>query len=520
MADYFNPFSTKASSFAKQFDEAFDKKDASAIEKLIDSAKQSIDDANLPKGQVPENNASKAQICYSIATSYGDLGQVTNKSNDEELVKQQLFYYRESIRFIEIDEYNQEQYAPYILAFKQNLYINYGNTLKLCGRFISAIEQYLKALNINRNNGMALGNLGQLHQQYACLVYNEFHRDYLHYFAYHNLREAVESSDPNLYEQARQGFAKLIDYYNDEYINEVLLPDLNIPDKDFETTEESLYRQWGLRHHLFLNPLNDLPIIENCFATDEMNLPNMVVKIDDKPIFHGMFNQIKQEYVYARYLYYSSLQFQSKPHFADKDTLLVNLPDYPQYSIRVEMLKSAYKTLFGLFDRIAYFLNSYFNLGIKEKDVSFSSIWLSCHGKSGKSGYYAYANTLNANSNSALAALYWIRKDFSDSFSASTTPYLKRIKEVRHAFEHKYVKIVNDRLCNDYGNGKYDNLVLYVSESEMYKITLDLLKLLRETIICLSLTVNIEEKRKANELPPNILICPIHFIEYDDDWKI
>ena len=176
--------------------------------------------------------------------------------------------------------------------------------------------------------------------------------------------------------------------------------------------------------------------------------------------------------------------------------------------------------LFGLFDRIAYFINSYFDLGIHERDVSFSSIWLSCHGKIGKAGYYAYKNTLDANSNIALASLYWTRKDFSDSFGASTNPYFKRIKQVRDAFEHKYVKIVDDNLCCDYKDGKYDNLVLYVSESEMYEITLNLLKILQESIICLALCINIEEKRKADNLPPNTMLCPINFIEYQDDWKI
>lgn len=520
MANSINPFSINAHTLAKQFDEAFWKKDVSAIKCLIDSAKQIVNDSTSSQWQIPENNASKAYICYSIATSYGDIGQLTNTSSDEDLVKNQLYYYRKSICFIEDKEYTQERYSPYVLGFKQNLYTNYGNTLKLCGRFISAIEQYLKALCINRNCGMALGNLGHLYQQYALLTYDNFHRDYLNNIAYHNLCEAVESNDTNMYDEARSGFKKCLEYYDKDYISKILLPDLSIPKKEFETTEENLYRQWGLRHHLFLNPLNSLPFIENYFAMDEINLPNMIAKINDKPIYHGMFNQIKQEYIYARYLYYSSLQNQIQPHFADRDTKLINLSDYPQYSMRIESLKSAYKTLFGLFDKIAYFLNSYFDLGINEIDVSYSSIWQRCHGKQGKSGYYAYRNTLDANSNIALAALYWIRKDFSDSFNASTTPYLKRIKLVRNAFEHKYVKIVDDRLCCDYESGKYDDLVLYVSESEMFEITLDLLKLLQESIICLSLCVNIEEKRKIDNLPPNTMICPIKFIEYDDDWKI
>ena len=441
MDKYINPFSVNANTLANQFDDAYEKKDISAIEQLIDSAKQTIDDANLTQGQIPENSASKAHICYSIATSYGNIGQLKNTVNDEELIKKQLYYFRESIRFIEVEEYNQEQYVPYVLGFKQNLYTNYGNTLQICGRFISAIEQYQKVLNINHTFGMALGNLGQLYQQYGFLVFDELHRDFLHYFAFHNLRNAVESNDSSIYEQARQAFKNHLESYNDEYISKVLWPDFNIPDKNFETTEESLYRQWGLRHHLFLNPLNNLPIIENYFAVDEIILPNMIANIDYKPIYHGMFNQIKQEYIYARYLYYSSLQDQSHPHFADKDTKLINLSDYPQYSIRIEKLKTAFKTLYGLFDKIAYFINSYYKVGMASENVTFHQIWF----------YKGKNNNLipKLNTNIALASLYWIDKDVSKETKQSPNPYLERIRQIRNGLEHKYVKIVDNLFCDD-----------------------------------------------------------------------
>lgn len=199
---------------------------------------------------------------------------------------------------------------------------------------------------------------------------------------------------------------------------------------------------------------------------------------------------------------------------------LVNLPDSPQYSIRIEKLKSSFKTLYGLFDKIGFFLNSYFELGIKEKDISFSSIWLNCHGKVGKRGYYAYSNVLDPNQNFALLSLYWIRKDFSESFENSPNPYLKRIKEIRNALEHKYVKVINDIWGDDYKSEKYDDLVFYVSESELYDITLNLLKILRESIICLSLCVHIEEEKKKDSLSSDTVICPINFGEYEDDWKI
>ena len=185
----------------------------------------------------------------------------------------------------------------------------------------------------------------------------------------------------------------------------------------------------------------------------------MIAKIDDKPIFHGMFNQIKQEYVYARYLYYSSLHCQSQPHFADKDTKLINLSDFPQYSIRIEKLKTSFKTLYGLFDKIAYFINSYYKVGMPLENVSFHRIWS-----------FKGNNTnpiLNPNTNIALAALYWIDKDVSKEAKNSPNPYLERIRQIRNGLEHKYVKIVDAVLCDDYESRKYDDLVLYVSESEM-----------------------------------------------------
>lgn len=63
----------------------------------------------------------------------------------------------------------------------------------------------------------------------------------------------------------------------------------------------------GVENTLFLNTLNDLSTAELCFVTDVLQFPSMVVSIDAKTVFHGMFNQIKHEYVYARYQYYLSL---------------------------------------------------------------------------------------------------------------------------------------------------------------------------------------------------------------------
>lgn len=507
---YIDPFSPKVRDLAKQFDDVTAKRDVSAIENLIDVA-----NSMLPT----EDRISQAQLYYSIATAYSDI-EVINQKHDENSIKKQLYNYRKSIETIENEKIYKRQVLPYVSAFKCILYINYANLLNACGRKISAIEQYEKALNINPEFGMALGNLGRAYWNYAMLLQDYFYKECLHYHACDNLMLAIDSSDKNTPPSIKEEFRKFIQYYSPEYIQYVYNTNLEIPQKEYEDSEESLYRVWGLENKLFLNPLVDLPLPENYFANDEIQLPDMIAKIGDHPIPYGFFNQIKQEYIYARYLYYSTLKYSDSPHFADKDTFLVNTPDAPQYSIRIENLKASFKTLYGLFDKIAYFLNSYFKLGIHERDVSFNSIWLNSHGREGKPGYYTYENTLKPTKNIALFALYWIEKDFVEKFEDSPNPFLKRIKEVRNALEHKYVKIIDDKLYPDYQNDKYDSLALYVSEHEFYKITMELLKILREAIICLSLCVGIEETNKRTALPSDIAIPKINFETYEDKWKI
>ena len=229
-----------------------------------------------------------------------------------------------------------------------------------------------------------------------------------------------------------------------------------------------------------------------------------------------MFNQIKQEYVYARYQYYLSLQFREEVHYADKETHLINFADFPQYGIRIEQLKSAFKTLYGLFDKIAYFLNSYFELGIHERDVSFNHIWLTGFG-AGKN-HYEYKNVLNHKENFALASLYWISRDFYDKFEDSPNPRLKRISDVRNALEHKYVKVTNGWFPARV-NGEIDDLALYVTEDELSALTLELMHIVREAIICVSLCVHVEEQKNRDQLQ-NKLIMPMPLMEYDDEWKL
>lgn len=61
----------------------------------------------------------------------------------------------------------------------------------------------------------------------------------------------------------------------------------------------------------------------------------------------------------AGYLCYQAFYEREEPHFADKETCLLNLYDFPQYSIRIEGLKTSFRQLYSIFDKVAFFVNEY-----------------------------------------------------------------------------------------------------------------------------------------------------------------
>ena len=49
--------------------------------------------------------------------------------------------------------------------------------------------------------------------------------------------------------------------------------------------------------------------------------------------------------------------------------------DYPVYGIGIEKVKAAYRSIYSIFDKLAYFLNKYLKLGISDDVISFVNLW-------------------------------------------------------------------------------------------------------------------------------------------------
>lgn len=492
---------------SNEFDKHTDNENPQGILDTIKEAEKLLDCNAI-------NDISRASLYYSLATAYSDLEYLSKSHANEKNREHQIYLYRKSIDLLDGLE-RSDGLKPYILGLQQNVLTNYSNALSRNGRIIEAIVNYKRVLDYSPNYAMTLGNIGIVYMSYSMLMYDNSHRDTINYFGYQYLKKALSLKN-QVHSQALEWFEKHFTMFDHEYIKHVLEPDLKFKETSFDSDAEADYRNWVLSNHIFINPLSDLPIVEDFIASDIMQLPNMVMSVKEglNYKYHGMFNNLKQEYISARFLIYETTQLIDTPHYADKETNLVDTADYPSYSIRIEKLKLAFRSLYSIFDKAAFFINKYYDLGIQERDISFRSIWQS--EKKGKNRY-KYKNTLTTNKNRALNGIYWVFKDLFVKLYDSPSPHAKELNTLRNGLEHKYVKVYNS-LFPARIDGTIDNCAVYISEFELEDHTMKLLHLARELLIYLSLSVHINEMQKKGTYTEKA-IPSITLYGYEDDWK-
>lgn len=451
------------------------------------------------------SNDDKMNFHFNVANGWSYLQQLTRNLNSDE------FW---SFEFKELEEEIINLRLALLFSRNSNnsnrkceILTNLGNLFSNIGRFSEAQLYWNSALKIDPTFAMAIGNIGFGLVHYSKILYDNGHQSLFYKFGYKYLKKAIKS---NIYEDAKIGFQDIIELLESRFSKESLADIQNL--EDFligDSKPEKEYRIWCLANHLFLNPLNDI-VTANIAGHDCLLLPSITLKFDEPPIYQTIFNQIKQEFVSARHLLFEGLNYK-KVHFSDKDNLQIDTLDYAVYSYSSEKIKTSFSICYSILDKIGYLINDYLKLGFKPDRVSFRGIW-SYYDKKSKT------TRLNDNiietQNWAFRGLYWLSKDLYEkdsSFTNSIEPEAKELAQIRNYIEHKSFKIV------EFGeSGLFDNGLTYVIEREDFeRKTLNLFKLIRASMIYLSLGINLEEKKKEFTNP----ILPIEFIKLDDEFK-
>ena len=364
---------------------------------------------------------------------------------------------------------------------------NLANNLSAFGRSVEAISLYDSALKIQPFFAMALGNRGLARMEFARALHDRGHAAVILLDAHNDLLAAASSraiwdSDyPGVREQfvvKAAEIAVIIDIAAVRSVEKIEGHSLG------RSKREKAYRQWALANQLFLNPMNVLgahPIA----ATDRFNLPEYRSPIDDPPRFISWFNQLKQEYAAARFLLFKSQEGGSN-HFADRELMLIDTLDYPAFGLAVEKMRLAFRTAYSLLDKVAGFINAYFEIGDQPDKVNLRNVWLTKDRRSVRPEF-------DQRKNLPLRGLYWLAFDIVGKATVPDTiePEASELYRLRNALEHRCLVI------NEFSPALRDHVIETSTLDAFSHHTLMMLRLARAALLYLSLAVRQEERERA-----------------------
>lgn len=429
---------------------------------------------------------------------------------DQPEILNEIFYLRSAVRSTEF---------PSLNAFRQcQMLVNLANILHHVGRPVEAIEYWNRALTRMPKFAMALGNLGFGLETFAKYLYDSGHQVVILKDACGFLKSVTEPGvvwDREDYQIVAESMLKKAEAI-EAHVDFSRMENISLSEHSLGRSKmERQYRAWALDNILFLSPLNDLgayPIA----AHDVLHLPAMVRPLSEPPHYIGVFNQLKQEYVTARFLCWQGITAAEsyKKHYSDKDVLLLDTLDYPVYSRATEEVKVAFRMAYSLFDKIAFFINEYWALGMQERSINFQSVWFE-GGTKGKPKHLRVK--FQGHQNLPLRGLYWLSKDFVESGRDTDIPVLGEtmepdaynLRSIRNHLEHKYLKVHDDMwgYAGRSSNSMFDDQwAAHLSIQELQQKALRILKMARCGLTYLSLAVHREEGLRRPQAPDGITV--------------
>ena len=492
----------KIAKYGSQLDIFIEKQEYEKLKLLLDEMEQ--------YASTEKEIKNDALFNYFLGTGYGTYsdsiicsGKAPIDTAVVEMRRKSMFYLREAIKNAIPDDHIDSRIKFRILT-------NYANELDNAGRVFEALRIYREVLKENEKFSMALGNYGRALQFLANIVNDGGHYNELHCYAYQAIKRALSIEDLDMYEQAKDAFQKIVDEYEKLPTKSILAEKIVFKKYPLGEGDEKAYREWCLRNHLFLNPLNDVIEIESAFAHDPLTITSFSEDIHysdsvsgnpaEPPRWFAMLNQLKEEYVYARFLCYEGSEKYHDVHYADKEvSLSLASFDYTQYSFRIEQIKSSFRILYSMLDQICFYVNDFWKLGLAEREAD---------------AFHICKSPNFPKTNKVLLSLYWVLCEFFEKYGDAKTASEKELAVLRNALEHKFVKIHEYEWNRD--------LILerdsfyHISENDLVNHTLRLLQLSREALMYLVYAINFEERKKDKREKS----MPMQLTNFLDEWKV
>lgn len=464
----------------------------------------------------------KVILHYFVSNAWANVQRVTRTGKDfyvweQPEIEEQIIHLRLAV--VLMNELEGPRKGPDMIRTCQ-IYTNLGNLMSHCGRMPEALGYWDRALATNGRFAMAHGNRGYGLMKYAGVMHDPFHKALLYRAADTALSLALSKRlVRQMHPTPRQFFAEQRALLRAKVPKSVLRRPKPHRHDFFDrlTNAERRYREWTLRRRLFLNPLNEIQE-DALSARDPLFLPTITTAINaGLPGILGFYSQLKQEYASARFCFYQGVTT-DRPHFSDRDVVLVDTLDYPAYGFSSEQTRIAFRLAYSLFDKMAYLLNHYLRLSIPERTISFRSLWYVKQDKT-----RGLREDVHRPENTSLMALFWISKDLyerGEGFVNALEPDARELADLRNHLEHKYLKL------HHFGppsiepeKPKEGTLGFSIGRSDFERRTERLLRLARSALIYLSAAIYFEEARRhAGKREEKGMELPLFVVR--DDFKV
>lgn len=441
------------------------KKDKSLLIKGIDLIRQNQDDM--------VKFISQSSLLYNLANGYLNYYSLTKNKflNGKNIIIEIKNLFKKAFKISDNPDLSVQ------------ILVNLGNFYNYFGRYADALEYYEEALRINPTHGMALVNKGQ-----SLIQYRNFmdHDSPMLLDAYICFKDALKTNSLTYQGKiAAEMSIKIFEENNNQLsLNKKNKTKLNI--KPYYSNLEELSNIFCYNNRLYLNLCNFCQKCENAIG-DTIAIRRMTTSFKNEKIEDDLFlvlssylNQIKMDFISARLnlILYQYEELDLK--FVNDNVVIIDSLNYEMHNIRIQLIKDSFKSFYDILDKIAFFINEYFELGIEPWQIDFKKFW-----------YVNFKEKVLREEldfdNNGLKALFDIHEDilYGDE---------KKLNKIRNTLTHRVLKI---KLFS------FDEEKDALTEEELFNRTIDLAKIVRNAIIYLMAMVDIEESKKddSNSVP-------------------
>ncbi|WP_339142384.1 LA2681 family HEPN domain-containing protein [Pseudoalteromonas galatheae] len=415
----------------------------------------------------------EAAYYYNLSNAKSNLVKVKNPFEHSFSSIEQLVEVKTDLwKAVNLDKFSSKSHVD------PTYIVNLGNSLKQQFRITEALECYdlVNSLNLDIpqswvNRSATLLMLNTVSKSYTIEMLEQIKRGYENVL--------LSNEVPPIWMEHYKG---QVDFHQNK-INQIVKQSgieqvLHDNDKTREEYERlSDYRRFCLDNNL---SLSEHALYCPCVASSRDNLTILTsdgIAGEFVIPMEMVLNRLKSEFSFARHLYFEYLT-SDIDHELLHDSCFSELLNDELLGVEVEKLRTAFRTCFGILDKIAVAICELLDASPKNKNIYFQNFW--------RLDQEERRELFNKHKCPGLLALYSIATDLNKNKNGEWS----FLKQLRNDLEHEFVVVHKSEEPNDvYSSYQYMENIVFVKEELFIEHLKRLLQLTRSAIFSFVFTV-------------------------------